>query len=407
MHSITLRTLAVAAALTVPPVAAPADRASPDLAVIPPGLQPIADPHQGALGAAVPVSASPVKTEGRIALFYELHLTNFTAQPLVVQSVRVLDGDVQNTLATFEGLSLTDHLSVVGAASDDRTAAVTITPGARAILFVELFEPLGSVPRRLRHDITYSPVGGPGVSTLHASVVAVASSAPLVLGPPFDGGVWVSVHSPEWPRGHRRVTYTLPEKARIPGRFAIDWMGVDEDGRTTRGDPDRPTDAIGYGMSVLAGADGVVAAARDDMAEGASIKGNRKHVLGDGAGNYVAIKVARERYVFYEHLRPGSVRVRAGQAVHRGDVIAALGFTGDSTGPHLHLHVADTPDPLRGEGLPFVVDHYDEIGRYADIGDLSHKKWQATPLGADLRKSMEWPGSNVVVRFARDAKASR
>jgi hypothetical protein len=175
---------------------------------------------------------------------------------------------------------------------------------------------------------------------------------------------------------------------------------LDEDGRITRGDPDTPADAVGYDAAVLAGADGSIAAMRDGMAESSSISVNPRHALGDGAGNYVAIKIMSDRYVFYEHLRPGSIKVKIGQRVHRGDMIGALGFTGDTTGPHLHLHVADSDDPLQGEGLPFVIDHYDELGRYPDIGDLGRQKWQAGSASAQ-HKSMEWPGSNVVVRFGR------
>jgi murein DD-endopeptidase MepM/ murein hydrolase activator NlpD len=169
----------------------------------------------------------------------------------------------------------------------------------------------------------------------------VNSIEPVVLGPPFRNGIWAAVHAPSWPRGHRRTTYTLSGKVRIPGRYAVDWMRLDEEGKTTHGDPDRPADAIGYGASVLAGADAEVVSVRDSVAESSSISNNPKHALGYGAGNYVALNLGSGRYAFYEHLRTGSIRVRVGQHVHLGQVIGALGFSGDTTGPHLHIHVAD------------------------------------------------------------------
>jgi murein DD-endopeptidase MepM/ murein hydrolase activator NlpD len=42
--------------------------------------------------------------------------------------------------------------------------------------------------------------------------------------------------------------------------------------------------------------------------------------------------------------------------VRRGQPIASLGFTGDSTEPHLHFHVADNSSPLLGEGVPFEFE---------------------------------------------------
>jgi len=146
---------------------------------------------------------------------------------------------------------------------------------------------------------------------------------------------------------------------------------------------------------VLAGADAVVVATRSDMGESGSISRNPAHNEANGAGNFVALDLGEGRYAFYEHLRPRSIRVAVGQRVHRGESIGELGFSGDSTGPHLHLHVADGPDRVHSEGLPFALDHFAELGRYARISDLGSTRWSAAPRPA----RREWPYYNVVLEF--------
>src|SRR3546814_17672299 len=72
-----------------------------------------------------------------------------------------------------------------------------------------------------------------------------------LLGAPLRVGPWAAIHSPEWPRGHRRVLYAVAGRARIPGRFAIDWVRLDADGRSARGDADRVAHALAYAAEVL------------------------------------------------------------------------------------------------------------------------------------------------------------
>jgi murein DD-endopeptidase MepM/ murein hydrolase activator NlpD len=227
----------------------------------------------------------------------------------------------------------------------------------------------------------------------------VSYAAGASLGPPLRGGPWVAIHSADWARGHRRVFNAIGGQARIPGRFAIDWVRVDDAGRTARGDPDVPGNWLGYGADVLAVADATVAAVRDDMVESASVSGNPQHVLADDAGNFVAIHLDDGRYAFYEHLRPGSIAVSAGQRVRRGDVLAALGFTGASTGPHLHFHVADGPSRVGSEGRPFTLAGFDLLGSYGDLGKLGKAGWTPRREREAGRRLDEWPAENAVVRF--------
>jgi len=66
----------------------------------------------------------------------------------------------------------------------------------------------------------------------------------------------------------------------------------------------------------------------------------------------------RRFYALYAHLQPGSLKVKKGDAVKKGQAIALLGNSGNTTGPHLHFHVIHGKSPLGSDGVPYVIDSF-------------------------------------------------
>jgi murein DD-endopeptidase MepM/ murein hydrolase activator NlpD len=64
-----------------------------------------------------------------------------------------------------------------------------------------------------------------------------------------------------------------------------------------------------------------------------------------------------------EVVEPGSLRVKLGDHVTKGEVIGLLGNSGNSDAPHLHFHVMDGKSPLDSNGLPYVFTHFAGRGR--------------------------------------------
>ena len=354
---------------------------------------------QNSFDMMVPERPSVALVEGKALLVYELHLTNFSGTGLTIHAVRVLDGRNSTPLAVFSGADLKRRETLFDASLITSAGDVVVAPGRRDVIFVELWIPSTQVPRSLRHEIDYSTDGKPGNSTLIAPGITVGPKVYEAFAPPLRGGPWVAVHDPAWERGHRRGFYAVGGKAHIPARFAVDWVRVDDTGRTTHRDADRVADTLGYGDDVLAVANARVAAVRDNMSEPVTISNRAKHEIADDAGNYVVLLLRDGRYVFYEHLKPGSIGVKDGQNVTLGDVIGSLGFTGESTGPHLHFHVADGPALFDAEGLPFALDRFRVLGRYKEIATLGRERWQPLEDRNAAQRSKEWPDYNVVVEF--------
>ena len=334
----------------------------------------------------VPVPPAVVLTDGLHRLLYELHLEN-RGDVTVTLSSLVIHTDTAQSGVTLDG----DRLIRALDAPADRTAPLAVASGQRRVVYVDLGE--ASAPRAVRHVIRSTSPAGVGEGMLE---VPVDPTPAVVLGAPLAGGPWAAVYHSDWERGHRRVFYTVAGVARLPGRYTIDFVKLDDAGRTARGDVDAVENSLGYGADVLAVSDATVAAVRDDMPEVARVSARVKHRQEDAAGNFVSLELGGSRFAVYEHLKPGSVRVRPGQRVRRGEVIGQVGFTGDSTGPHLHLHVGDAASPLAAEGQPFVFGRFEVLGRYADIAAMGKTRWQAD--GAGVRQN-ERPGPNVVVDF--------
>jgi murein DD-endopeptidase len=334
----------------------------------------------------VPVAPPVVVTEGLHRLLYELHIENRVDVTLTLSSLEIRT-DTTGPAITLAGDRLVRALDVPA----DRTAPLAIAAGQRRVVYVDLGET--RPPRIVRHVLRTTPPSPIAENTVS---VTVDPAPPVVLGPPLAGGPWAAVYHADWERGHRRVFYAIDGVSRLPGRYTIDFVKVDDAGRTERGDVDLVAQSLGYGADALAVSDATVAAVRDDMPEVARVSARVKHRQADAAGNYVSLDLGGGRFAVYEHLKPGSLRVRTGQRVRRGEVIGQLGFTGDSTGPHLHLHVGDAASPLAAEGRAFVFEGFEVLGRYADIAAMGTKRWEA--VGVGWRRN-ERPGPNVVLNF--------
>jgi murein DD-endopeptidase MepM/ murein hydrolase activator NlpD len=84
------------------------------------------------------------------------------------------------------------------------------------------------------------------------------------------------------------------------------------------------------------------------------VKRAAEMTLVTAGGNYVALDIGYGRYALYGHLIPGSIKVKKGDFVKRGQVLGRLGNSGNSTEPHLHFQIADAPSFLNANGLPYL-----------------------------------------------------
>ena len=117
----------------------------------------------------------------------------------------------------------------------------------------------------------------------------------------------------------------------------------------------RVIDAQAYkqGVAVLAAAPGRVRAVRDAMPDVSVRVLGKAAVAGREAGNSVVIEHGEGWETQYAHMRRGSVAVRAGDRVRRGQKLGLAGLSGHTEFPHLHFEVrwlGKTVDPFIGAG---------------------------------------------------------
>jgi murein DD-endopeptidase len=320
----------------------------------------------------VPHAPAAVRIAGKSHLVYELHVTN-------LRSVDI-------------------ELMPIGELGEPRL----VSAGQRVVLY--FWQPVETAPAEVSHRIEFDVIRTSGRERAVAQSPSwkVATISPVVLGPALRGDRWVALYDPSAEFGHRRVFYTLGGRARIPGRFAIDWMKLGPDNKFAKGDESRIANWHGYGAEVLAVMDATVAEARDDIEEFPTIADSTGPVpLERASGNYVVLDLGNGRYAFYEHLRQGSIRVKTGERVRQGQVIAQLGNTGSSSsGPHLHFHVADAPATLAAEGLPFVLNGFEMQGVFTSMDAVgSGAAPGLIPQGLAPVRTNERPVANSVVKF--------
>ncbi len=203
------------------------------------------------------------------------------------------------------------------------------------------------------------------------TLAAPAAAGDLMLGPPVDCTLGETCYIQQ---------YTDADPGPGARDFRCGPLSYDGHKGTDFALPDRA--AMAAGVPVLAAAPGVVTALRDGMADGAFAGGDSDAVAGRECGNGVVVDHGDGWETQYCHMRRGSVQVSKGARVARGDVLGAVGQSGKSEFPHLHLSVrrhGQVVDPFAPEAA--------QCGA-ADGPDL----WLDTPAYA--------PGGLIAAGFA-------
>jgi len=323
-------------------------------------VMPAADAHgqiPPSVEFRVPKTPTVAFTDSGAVLAYELFVTNLTAMPMTLRRVEVVSaGKVLSSLSDADTSLQRATSRVTQIPVADR---LKLDGGARAIVYLWVLVDRANPPAQLRHRLTLQR---DTVTEVLEGTTTPVERAAVSISPPVRGE-WAAFNGPSNASGHRRLVLALDGHTASGQRFAIDFLQVDSLGSSRRPgtEASKNSNYYAYGTELLAVADGVVAATKDSIPE--NVPGGRavKIDLITVGGNFVGIDIGGGTYALYAHVQPGSLRVKVGDRVKRGQVIALLGNSGNSTEPHVHFQIADGPSFLAAEGLPYAAD-FDVLG---------------------------------------------
>ena len=310
-------------------------------------------------GEAVKVTVRPdavyiERSETGQHLNFDFLLENRTHQELVLTGIELFAFDDRGRLVHRDFVNRFSRVSL------ELTPRCAVQAKQAALVFNPFHSFAASVPlKKLRFEFAFATEDGKLRYKSVAEVAPVLYETKTALVLPLKGRVLVW-DGHDYNSHHRRFDYTLPVfqrqgKTANYQRYGYDFVLVNEQGIMYRGRPKdsdwylgKPDDNdlyFAFGAPVYAAGAGRIADAHDGEPDD-------RRVGGSGGGNYVVIDHLNGEYSWFGHLKKGSVKVKPGQMVKRGEVIGQVGASGDSLFPHLHYELRTGPGMKGIEGLP-------------------------------------------------------
>lgn len=185
-----------------------------------------------------------------------------------------------------------------------------------------------------------------GLVGLNAHVLSgyFCPDAAVALAYPLKGGVYYvgGGGSNRWINNHN---------AFRPQDYAVDILRLNPLGNRALGLwPENLSRYAIYGDSIYSPCTGRITRAVDGLADQIPPSRDRENL----AGNHVVV-ACHGAEVLMAHMMQGSVAVQTGDAVRKGAFMGQVGNSGNTTQPHLHIHVERGGAPgeiLDGRGVP-------------------------------------------------------
>jgi hypothetical protein len=315
---------------------------------------------------------------------YDLQLTNASRLPATLTEVQVVDAQHPDTvIISLSGSQLVDpgcpygdcnRLRVLPSANAPDTV---MAPGESRALLVDLtFDALQQAPAAVAHRLSLTGAAGPPATqptpiSYLAAPFDISAGKPLVIASPLRGTNWFAGNGCCGTGfAHRPSLNTFNGKLANSQRFAIDWLRLTDAGEFYSGDKTKNESYADYGQAVYAVADGTVSSTLDTVEAGTpGVLPATDPVLGPKLtienvdGNHIIQDLGGGVWAMYAHLIKGSLLVKPGDEVKKGQKIAELGNTGNSSAPHLHFQLMDNPSLLQADSVPYVLDGFTYDGQ--------------------------------------------
>jgi murein DD-endopeptidase MepM/ murein hydrolase activator NlpD len=135
-------------------------------------------------------------------------------------------------------------------------------------------------------------------------------------------------------------------------QYAYEFSGTDAAGIRYKNDGKVNEDYVGYGKEVVAPANGTIVEIIDGIRENSPGMRNPYAQI----GNTIVIQHSSKEYSVLAFLKQGSIRVKVGDRISRGQVLAQCGSSGNATEPILHYHLQDSPRLQTAQGIKFYFE---------------------------------------------------
>lgn len=351
--------------------------------------------------------------DDKVHLVYELEIVNHGSMLVSMDHVEAL-GRGGERFAEFADDVLARR-TVVSGGEKGRLFG----PSHSGYIYLDFVIPASSaLPATIRHRIamTSQPPAEAGAghnaaadlpthlkgqsATFLGAEVMVDSTPAIVVSAPLRGPDWLVANGCCDVFYPHRTALAINGTLNIPEKFAIDFVQLDQDHRLFSGPIDKLSSYAYYGIPVYSATDGTVVEVEDGAPEQVPGRAVPQGMTPTAAGgNHVFVDLGNGRYALYAHFQPGSIRVKAGDRVRRGDILARLGNSGNTTNPHLHFQVGDRPSFLMSEALPFVIDDFTSTGAVTGLDVLIEGKPATLDRTAAGRHLRQLPLEYSVVSF--------
>ena len=185
---------------------------------------------------------------------------------------------------------------------------------------------------------------------------------------------------------------------------AWDFVILGDDDKQFKDEGNLVEDYYCYDKPIVAPADGVVEEIVNDIDDNFIGDSNLKQ----NWGNSIIIKHDHQLYTQISHIKKDTIKVKKGESVSKGDVIAHCGNSGRSPYPHLHFQIQSTPC-IGSKTLEYPLSHYlthnDTDTRYCFF---DFPKEGQTIQNIEVQSSLYWafhflPGQIIKFRIGEDS----